>query len=125
MPELCRNQQGQALAEAALAIPILVLLFMGCLQFLQIGLAHIVVMEAVFEAGRQAYLDQGDPRNGQKVAAEICGSVSPGRTEFVVDPANAARTYTVIHDLKALFPIIRNVHIKHSCPEYVFRTEGE
>ena len=47
--------------EAAFAIPVLMLLFAGCVQLLQVGIAHIVVMEAAYEAGRQAVMDQGNP----------------------------------------------------------------
>jgi hypothetical protein len=115
-----RGQKGQALVEAAVAIPIVVLLFAGCVQLLQIGAAHIIVLDAVFEAGRQAAMDGGND-NAQRVAGEICRTISAGATEFTADNFQ----YQVTHHLAAFFPIVKNVVISHACLRTCFDTSRE
>ncbi len=119
MLNLKRDQKGQLLIEAAVALPILIILFMGCVQLVQIGIAHIVVQDAVYEAGRQAWMDQGDTVNAGRVAGEICRSLSPGRTEFVCQ----RQWYIVTHHLKPIFAVIKNIKVRHTCPAHLFRTE--
>jgi len=118
MRNLLKDQRGQAMVEAAVAIPIALLLFAGCIQFVQIGLAHIVVMEAAYEAGRQASLDQDQTGNAQRVAAEICRSLSSGTTVFQIDRGQ----YAVTHHLNSIFPILKNITVSHSCPQTLFLT---
>jgi hypothetical protein len=114
------HTDGQAMVEAAIAIPIAVLLFAGCVQLLQIGIAHIVVMDAAYEAGRQAFLDQGAMDRATQVAGEICRAVSPGATELKFENGQ----FIVTHHLQTLFPVLKNLGVSHSCPAYVFRADG-
>jgi Na+/H+-translocating membrane pyrophosphatase len=86
-------------------------------QLLQIGLGHVVVMEAAYEANRQVVLDQGNTDNAQRVAREICSAISSGATEYNKDSA------TVIHHLKAIFPIVKSIDIAHACSPYLFSTD--
>jgi TadE-like protein len=113
---LMKEQTGQAMVEAAFAIPIILLLFAGCTQLIQIGIANIVVRVAVYEGARQAHMDGGELGNGQLVAEDICKSVSSGSTEFTEENGN----YTVTHHLKALLPVVKNIKVDHTCPGYVF-----
>lgn len=115
------GERGQALVETAVALPLLVLLFMGCAQLCQIGLAHILVMDAVYEAGRQAELDRGQTERAARVAREICARISPGATEFRLEGGKC----WVVHHLKAVFPLVKSVVIRHSCPDSLFHTLGE
>jgi hypothetical protein len=117
MPTIIRSLKAQAMVETAFAIPILVLLFAGCVQMIQIGIAHIVVMEAAYEANRQLVMDAGNPANAQRVAAEICRSLSSGPT--VYDKNQAA----VTHQLKSIFPIVKQIKITHVCSPRIFQTE--
>ncbi|MCK5218886.1 pilus assembly protein [bacterium] len=119
MLNLKSDQRGQLLIETAVALPILIILFMGCVQLVQIGIAHIVVLDAVYEAGRQAGMDQGDTVNAGRVAGEICRSLGPGTTEFICQK----QSYIVTHYLKPLFAVVKNVKVRHACPVYLFRTE--
>jgi hypothetical protein len=122
MKKLFCKSQGQALVETALAIPILFLLFMGCVQIVQIGLAHVVVLDAAYEAGRQAHMDGNRLDRGRQVAIEICRGVSSGLTEFSLDGHGF---YSVTHHLHSIVPIIKNIKITHVCPPFLFRTFGE
>lgn len=112
---------GQAAVEAAVAIPIAVLLFCGCVQLVQIGLAHLVVLDAVYEAGRQAALDDDQTANAQRVASDICRSISPGETTFRVVPG----VYSVTHRLHPLFPVVPQLAISHRCLKDVFCARGD
>lgn len=99
-------------------LPVLLLLFLGCLQLLQIAVAQLVVMDAAYEAGRQAYLHAGQTEPGQAAAADICRSLSPGRTDFGYDPDAGA--YRVTHHLQPLFPRVGKPAISYACPASVF-----
>ena len=116
LPRLIKQQAGQSMVEAAFAIPIVLLLFAGCAQLIQIGIANIVVRIAVYEGARQAHMDGGKLGNGQRVAEDICKGVSSGTTEFTSENRN----YPVTHQLKALFPVVKNIKVDHTCPGYVF-----
>jgi hypothetical protein len=122
MKTMRQNQDGQALVETVLAIPIILLLFLGSVQMIQIGLAHIVVLDAAYEAGRQAHLDGNRLENGRRVAEEICRCVSSGPTEFSRDDQGK---YVVTHHLHSIFPVLKNITIMHQCPWFLFRTFGE
>lgn len=104
------------MVEAAIAIPVAVLLFAGCIQLLQIGLAHIVVLDAAYEAGRRAALDDSQTDNAARLAADICRVVSPGATEFRQE--NGA--YTVTHHLRSIFPLVKNITVTQRCPQTSF-----
>lgn len=112
------SELGQAAVEAAVALPIAVLLFCGCVQLVQFGLAHIVVQEAAFEAGRQAALDKNGTGNAQRVAAEICSRISTGPTEFQIDNG----VFVVTHHLHSFLKILPDFAITHRCPPFIFDT---
>lgn len=111
------RQQGQALVETALALPLLLLLFAGCLQLIQLGVAHIVVQVAAYEAGRQAVMDNRAIGQARRVAEEVCRPLGAGRTEITV---GSGRT-VVVHHLQTLLPIGREIPVRRSCSFLVFR----
>jgi Flp pilus assembly protein TadG len=117
MPKIIRSTKAQAMVEAALAVPILILLLAGCVQLIQIAIGHIVVLEAAYEANRQVIMDQGKTDNAVRVAKEICSAISPGATDYDLNTA------TVTHHLRSIFPIIKKVDISHSCSPYIFGTD--
>ena len=107
--------------EAAFAIPVAVLLFAGCIQLIQIGLAHVIVLDAAYEAGRQAALDGSHAGNAQRVAADICRVVSSGATEFRAEDG----VYTVTHHLRSIFPIVKNITVTKRCLKSYFFVQGD
>lgn len=116
-------QKGQALVEMALAIPILILLFCGCMQLVHIGIAHIVVRDAAFEAGRSAVMNQNNLSRGEAIAQQICRKVSSGATTFeMASLGGNSHEYVVTHYLHPIFPVINNIEVKHSCPDFLFDT---
>ncbi len=122
-PQL-KPEQGQALVETALALPLLVLIFLGTIEFVHWSIAQVVVKEAAFEAGREAVL-HGDDRNAAtRVAQKICSSVSSGKTTFLIEHADqpALKRYVVIHHLKLIFPIWPVPSISQAVPAFLFDT---
>lgn len=115
---LFKKNQAQAMVEAALAIPILILLFAGCLQLVHVAIANAVVQVAAYEAGRQAGLDSSDMTRAQAVAQEICGALSKGSTNCFYDPDSGS--YKVTHNLKAIVPVLGEIKITHACPAFLF-----
>ena len=115
--EAFEGERGQALAETLVALPVLLCLFAGCVQFVQIGIAHAVVRQAAFEGGRAAYLRGNDLSAGARVARELCRAVGPGRTEFTL----SGGAFHVTHELQALFPVIQGLRIHHACPATAFQ----
>jgi hypothetical protein len=120
MRRLLRGQKAQSVVETAFAVPILVILFMGCVQLIQIGIGQIVVMVAAYEAGRQVFLDQGGLTNGQQVAQRLCATVSSGPTRLSAEGGQ----YQVTHHLHAWFPIVKNIQLRHAVPAHIFLSDG-
>lgn len=114
---LC-SQAGQAVVETVLAIPILIALFAACLQMLHLGIAHIIVELAAFEATRQATLANMNINDARSTAEDICKVLGPGQTEvkYMDNPPG----YTIIHHLRTIVPIVRELKVEHSFPSYVF-----
>jgi hypothetical protein len=100
------------------AIPILIALFGACLQLLHLGIAHIVVELAAYEATRLATLDNMNIAEARRTAEEICRVLGPGLTEvkYQANPPG----YEIIHHLRPIVPVIRELTVKHSLPSYVF-----
>ncbi len=115
---LRRSQAGQAVVELVVAIPILIALFGACLQLLHLGIAHIVVELAAYEATRLATLDNMNIAEARRTAEDICRVLGPGLTE--VKYQSNPPGYEIIHHLRPIVPIIRELTVKHSLPSYVF-----
>ncbi len=113
-----RSQTGQAVVELVVAIPILIALFGACLQLLHLGIAHIVVELAAYEATRLATLDNMNIAEARRTAEDICRVLGPGLTE--VKYQSNPPGYEIIHHLRPIVPIIRELTVKHSLPSYVF-----
>lgn len=121
--KMIQDESAQALVESAIAIPVLIILFFGCLELIHMGIGHIVVREAVFEAGRMCYLDKEDQQNAERIAKEICSKISKGNTDFYIDePPQGARVYVVSHQIKPIVPVIPSREIKYSVPVFMFES---
>ncbi len=118
MPFIFRCVKAQAMVETAFALPVLVLLLAGCVQVLQIAVAHIVVLDAAYEANRQYVLDQRRAEGACRTAQHICRALGPGVTEY--SPIRSQ----VTHYLKPLFPMFSTIKIQHDCMWFVFSTEA-
>lgn len=112
------SQCGQAVVEMVLAIPILIALFAACLQLLHLGMAHIIVELAAYEATRQATLANMNIADARSTAEDICKVLGPGRTEVKYQDNPAG--YIIIHHLRTIVPMIRELKVEHSFPSYVF-----
>ena len=118
--QLVKQEKAQTLIEAAIALPVLLLLFFGCMELVHVAVGHIVVREAAFEAGRQASINK-NADYATKVAISICGKISKGETTFEIeDRENNKKSYVVTHHLKPWVPIIPGKEISHQVPDYLF-----
>lgn len=124
MRQIIKQEKAQNLVEAAIAIPILLIIFFGCVELVHLAIAHIMVKEAAYEAGRQAAIHQDNTHQAETVAASICEKISGGKTRFFIKDADNSgpKQYVVSHKKTALFPIIPDQEIKHSVAAFVFHT---
>ena len=73
-----RNEEGQALVEAALVLPSMVLLLLGAIQLTQIQQARLLADHAAFAAARAGIVMNGDPEK-MRSAAALALSPASGR----------------------------------------------
>lgn len=117
-----KKEEGQALVETAVALPIVLILFLGAIEFVHWNMARVVVKEAAFEAGREAFLDHDDIGQARLMAKKICAPLGSGETIFRIDHADepALKNYVVSCHLKALFPLWTIPVVTQSVPALLF-----
>src|SRR5918912_893402 len=64
-----RGEEGQALVEAALVLPTMVLLILGAIQLTQIQRARVAAEYGAFAAARTGIVMNGDPAKMRDAAA--------------------------------------------------------
>ncbi len=90
MIRLCRDQQGQALLELALALPILLLLIFGIIQFGIIFLDNQVINQAAREGVRVGAVGGSDAEILATVE-RITDNLDSARLQVLIDPADGER----------------------------------
>lgn len=119
------HRRGQSLAEFALVLPVLLLLFMGILDFGRAVFAYNTLSNAAREGARVAIVDQtvtgGVSAGAQKAADQATGlGVDPAADVDVtysepgggICPARSLgciADVTVRHEFNAITPIIGNI----------------
>jgi hypothetical protein len=120
-----RPSAGQSLAEFALVLPVLLLLFMGILDFGRAVYAYNTLSNAAREGARVAIVDQnapaGVPAGAQRAADQATGlGVDPSTDVDVTYTApdgsgcptraiGCVATVDVRHQFRAITPIIGNI----------------
>ena len=110
---LRKGEQGQALVEMALILPLFFLLLFGVIEMARIGYSYITVSNATREGGRTATIGGTDVNitNSIKNAAT---SLDPASLTITISPLEANRhsgqevTIDVTYPVQLVIPIISN-----------------
>lgn len=109
-----KGEQGQALVEMALVLPLFLLLLFGVIEMGRVGYAYISVINAAREGGRVATIGGTDLeiKNSIKNAATALDSMN---LTIIVNPHEDNRqsgqevTVDVTYPVQLVIPIISNV----------------
>jgi Flp pilus assembly protein TadG len=120
-----RSERGQALVEFALVIPVLLLIFMGILDFGRAIYAYNTLSNAAREGARVAIVDQtvtgGIPVGAQRAADQSTGLgvnpstdvdvtyTTPAGTPCPAHSLGCTATVDVRYQFRALTPIIGSI----------------
>jgi len=85
------GERGQALVELALALPILVVLLLGLLEFGVLLSAYLTVEHGAREGARLGATGAGDQAIVERVVA-ACPGLDPARLEVVISPPASSRS---------------------------------
>lgn len=90
MIRLCRDQRGQALLELALALPILLLLIFGIIQFGIIFLDNQIINQAAREGVRVGAVG-GNDAEILKTVERITNNLDKARLQVLINPTYGER----------------------------------
>ena len=96
---LGRDEQGQALVEFALILPIILLLVVGMLEFARAWNLHQVMTDAAREGARRAVLADAAAANGQ-TQDSVKKAMWDRLAQFGYDPQYATMTIAPLADWK-------------------------
>ncbi|MFZ5650950.1 MAG: TadE/TadG family type IV pilus assembly protein [Bacillota bacterium] len=105
-----KDQRGQALVELALVLPVLLVLFMGTVEFGRVFHSYLVITNASREGARVAVLGGADSAISSRVG-QVTGSLDSARLQTTVTPAPADRksgalaTVEVRYRVNLVFPL--------------------
>ncbi|MCL6477972.1 MAG: pilus assembly protein [Peptococcaceae bacterium] len=104
-----KNQRGQAMVELALVLPILLILFMGVIEFGRIFHHYLIITNASREGARVAILGKSDDDIKDRVRF-VASDLDSSELQISVDPDSAARksgilaTVDVSYRMPLVFP---------------------
>lgn len=84
------RERGQALVELALALPVLVVLLLGIMEFGMLLNVYLAVEHGAREGARLGITGAGDAAIVERVKA-ACPGLDPARLEVTVSPPEGAR----------------------------------
>lgn len=85
-----KNERGQAMVELALVLPILLVLFMGIIEFGRVYHSYLVITNASREGARVAILGGSDDAISARVG-EVTADLDQTKIQTVVTPVPAER----------------------------------
>lgn len=88
--DLAWGEKGQALVELALALPVLVVLLLGILEFGMLLSVYLTVEHAAREGARLGATGAGDEAIVDRVIAS-CPGLDPSRLEVLIAPPASSR----------------------------------
>lgn len=109
-----RDQRGQAMVELALVLPILLILFMGVIEFGRIFNNYLVITNASREGARVAVLGKSDDEIIDRVNL-TAASLDPASLEASVAPdpslrkSGAVATVEVRYSISLVFPLFESI----------------
>lgn len=105
-----RDRRGQALVEMALVLPILIILFMGVIEFGRIFHSYLIITNASREGARVAIVGRSDADIKDRVRF-VASDLDPAQLQIDIDPESAGRTsgilvtVTVNYRMELAFPL--------------------
>lgn len=105
-----RNERGQAMVELALVLPILLILFMGTVEFGRIFHSYLVITNASREGARLATLGSSNAEISTRVGLSTTG-LDAAKVHITVTPDPAQRktgtltTVEVRYNISLVFPL--------------------
>ena len=111
---LRKGEQGQALVEMALVLPLLFLLLFGVIEMGRIGYAYITVSNAARAGGRTATIGGTDLDINSSIK-NAAVSLDPASLTITITPLQSLRqsgqsvTVQVSYPVQLVIPIISNV----------------
>jgi Flp pilus assembly protein TadG len=117
MKRRIKRQEGQALVEFAIVIPVLLLIVLGIMQFGILFNNYITLTDAVRTGARQAAVSRTDPDPEQKTKDRVkqaAGHINDASLEITVtpyDPVKGTNTWAAGGDVtvKATYPFSLNM----------------
>jgi len=112
--KLRKREQGQALVEMALILPLFLLLLFGVIEMGRVGYAYIAVSNAVREGGRVATIGGTDLEIKNSIEDSITSLDSMSLT-ITINPLEADRqsgqevNVNVTYPVQLVIPLISNV----------------
>lgn len=105
-----KDERGQAMVELALVLPILLILFMGIIEFGRVYHSYLVITNASREGARVAILGGSDEAISARVG-EVTADLDQTKIQTVVTPVPAERmsgklaTIDVQYKIPLVFPL--------------------
>lgn len=105
-----RNQRGQAMVELALVLPVLLVLFMGVVEFGRIFHSYLIITNASREGARVAIVGKSDIKITERIS-EAAAGLDITKLEISIDPDSETRktgdlaTVQVSYSLDLAFPL--------------------
>ena len=89
---LARNQQGQALVEFALVLPLVLILVISVFEFARAWNIQQVITDTARECARVAVIGNGNGKTAAEIQTEIDATVDTAFSVAAIDPATATIT---------------------------------
>lgn len=111
---LRQGEQGQALVEMALVLPLFLLLLFGVIEMGRVGYAYVTVSNAARAGGRIATIGGTDPDINSTVQ-NAATSLNPASLTITITPPQNQRlsgqevTVQVSYPVQLIIPIISNI----------------
>ncbi|HBV98145.1 MAG: hypothetical protein JL50_00440 [Peptococcaceae bacterium BICA1-7] len=99
-----KNDRGQAMVELALVLPILLVLFMGVIEFGRVYHSYLVITNASREGARVAILGGTDQAVSARVG-EVTGNLDQTKLQTVVTPVPAGRTSGTLAEIDVQYQV--------------------
>ncbi len=114
---LKKDQRGQSIVELALILPVLLILFMGVIEFGRIFHNYLIITNASREGARIAILGKSDQEINNRISSVSFG-LSEENLQTQITPSPEQRktgiltTVEVRYNLSLLFPLFSSI-----CPD--------
>lgn len=109
------NKKGQSMVEMALILPVIILLFMGMVEFSRIFGSYLLVTHASREGARMASIGRTDAEVQANVAGKVGGILDVSNLQVILTPDDYTRKtgedvkVSVKYELQLYAPILSSI----------------